>query len=179
MIVRMTDKKYPPVVVVDESDNEIGVAILSEVWQKGLYHRIVAVFVFDNQGRMLLQLRGPNVKVYPNCWDQAAGGHIDEGQSYEDAAMNELREELGLEIVTLTLMGTHRTNSKDGERIVNQFERVYKAEIPHDATLKPELSELTELRWFTPEEFKQLRTDMPDTFTPGLLYDVDHYFSEF
>jgi isopentenyldiphosphate isomerase len=164
---------------VDENDNEIGVAMLPEVWQKGLYHRIVAVFVFDDRGRMLLQLRGPDVKAYPNHWDQAAGGHVDEGQSYQDAAMNELAEELGLEGITLAVMGTHRTNDKDGERIVNQFERVYKAEIHHDTTLKPELSELTELRWFTSEEFKQLRTDQPDTFTPGLLYDMDYYFPEF
>lgn len=45
--------------------------MLAEVWQKGL-HRIASVFVEDDQGRMLLQRRGPNVKVYPNCWDQAA-----------------------------------------------------------------------------------------------------------
>jgi isopentenyldiphosphate isomerase len=142
----ISDAKYPPVVVVDENDNETGVAMLSDVWQKGLYHRIVAVFVFDDHGRMLLQLRGPNVKAYPNCWDQAAGGHVDEGQSYEDAAVNELEEELGLKDITLTLMGTHRTNDKYGERIINQFERVYKTEVHHDIQLKPELSELTELR---------------------------------
>lgn len=175
----MTNKKYPPVVVVDENDNEIGTAMLSEIWQKGLYHRIVAVFVFDEQGRMLLQLRGLNVKAYPICWDQAADGHVDEGQSYEDAAANELEEELGLKDITLTVMGTHRTNDKDGERIVNQFERVYKVEVPHDIQLKPELSELAELRWFTSKELKQLITKKPDTFTTGLLYDINRYFPEF
>jgi len=175
----MPDEKYPLVVVVDKNDIEIGSAMLAEVWQKGLYHRIVAVFVFDDLGRMLLQLRSPSVKTYPNHRHQAAGGHVDEGQSYDDAAMNELVEELGIEDIALTTMGTHRTNEKDGERIVNQFERVYKAEIQHDATFKPELSELTELRWFTPEEFKQFRADRTDIFTPGLLYDIDHYFPEF
>ncbi len=57
----MTDqtKKYPPVIVVDENDHEIGSAMLAEVWQKGLYHRGVSIFVLDDQGRMLLQLRSP------------------------------------------------------------------------------------------------------------------------
>lgn len=67
--------------------------MLAEVWQKGL-HRIASVFVEDDQGRMLLQRRGPNVKVYPNCWDQAAGGHVDEGFTYEQTAANELAEAL-------------------------------------------------------------------------------------
>lgn len=65
-------KIYPPVVVVDENDNEIGSAPLAEVWKKGLYHRIVSVFVQDDKGRMLLQKRGADAKIYPNCWDQAA-----------------------------------------------------------------------------------------------------------
>lgn len=37
----MTDNgKYPQVVVTDENDNVVGSAMLDEVWQKGLYHRI-------------------------------------------------------------------------------------------------------------------------------------------
>jgi isopentenyldiphosphate isomerase len=127
---------YPPVVVVDENDNEIGSAPLAEVWQKGLYHRIVAVFIEDDQGRMLLQLRGPNVSVYPNCWDQAAGGHVDEGQSYDQAAINELAEEIGLHNVALTTLGTYRSSRQDGECIINQFERVYLVRVPHDVVLQ-------------------------------------------
>jgi isopentenyl-diphosphate Delta-isomerase len=175
----MPDIKYPPVVIVDENDNEIGTAMLAEAWQQGLYHRVVAIFVTDDKGRMLLQLRSPNVKVYPNHWDQAAGGHVDEGQSYEVAAANELTEELGLHNVTLTEMGTYRSNAQDGDRIINQFERVYKAEVTHDTNLEPEGSEVTTLKWFTASELKTLFSQQSDKFTPGLLYDIQHYFPEF
>jgi len=50
----MAQIKYPPVVVVDKEDNEIGTAMLSEVWQKGLYHRIASIYVLDDDGRILL-----------------------------------------------------------------------------------------------------------------------------
>lgn len=60
--------KYPPVIVVDEHDNEIGSTMLAEVWAKGLYHRIVSVFVQDEAGRLLLQLRAAHVKMFPGCW---------------------------------------------------------------------------------------------------------------
>lgn len=65
----MANAKYPPVVVVDKNDNEIGTAPLAEVWRKGLYHRIVSVFLVDDDGRMLLQRRAPGVRIYPNAWD--------------------------------------------------------------------------------------------------------------
>lgn len=167
----MTETKYPPVVIVDEDDNEIGTAMLDDARQQGLYHRIVAVFIIDDAGRMLLQLRSPNVKVYPNCWDQAAGGHVDVGQTYETAAVNELTEELGLHNIALTELGTYKSHTKEGGRIINQFERVYEAKVTHDTNLKPEESEVTALKWFTASELKALIAQQPNNFTPGLLYD--------
>jgi isopentenyl-diphosphate delta-isomerase len=167
---------YPPVVIVDEHDDEIGTAMLAEVWQQGLYHRIVSVFVQDDQGRMLLQLRSPNVAVYPNCWDQAAGGHVDEGQTYDQTAYNELLEETGIEGVEFAVLGTFRSNNKEGDRIINQFERVYLAHVPHDVALCPEAEEVSSLQWFTPEELKRQIAERPETFTSGLLYCLNHYF---
>jgi isopentenyl-diphosphate delta-isomerase len=169
---------YPPVVVVDENDNEVGVAPLAEVWQQGLYHRIVSVFVQDNHGRMLLQLRGPRVAVYPNCWDQAAGGHVDEGQTYDQAAQNELLQEVGLQNVELTELDTFRSHNKAGDRIINQFERVYLAHVAHDVALRPEAKEVSSLRWFTPAELKEQIATHPEAFTPGLLYCLNHYFPD-
>lgn len=172
-------KKYPPVVVVDENDNEVGVAPLTEVWQKGLYHRIVSVFVVDGQGGMLLQLRGPDVRVYPNCWDQAAGGHVDEGYDYDQAAAAEVAEELGLHDVALTVLGTYRSNNQEGDQIINQFERIYSVQVPHNTALVPQLEEVNKLQWFASAELKTLISQRPEDFTPGLLYGLREYFPEF
>lgn len=174
-------RKYPPVVIVNENDEEIGSAMLAEAWQKGLYHRIVAIFVEDDQGRMLLQLRSPRVGYYPNCWDQAAGGHVDEGHGYDQAAATELAEELGIPSGTaLTTLETLRTNEElsDG-RIVNRFERVYLAHLPHDIELKPEPEEVSKLQWFTPSELKVEVARDPQAFTPGLLRALDKHFPAF
>lgn len=170
-------KKYPPVVVVDENDTEIGAAMLAEAWEKGLYHRIVSVFVLDDQGRMLLQLRSSQVGIYPNCWDQAAGGHVDEGYSYDRAATMELAEELGLLDVHLETLGTFRSNEKfeDG-RILNRFERVYVARVSHDVVLKPAPEEVSKLQWFTPSELKAQLSRHHAKFTPGLLHGLRTYF---
>ncbi len=173
-------RKYPPVVVVDGNDNEIGSATLADVWQKGLYHRVVSNYVQDRQGRMLLQFRAPSVKVYPNCWDPAAGGHVDAGQTYDQAAAAELAEELGLYGVALKGLGTFRANNTlDDGRIVNQFERVYLAQVPYDVVLKPEAEEISKLQWFTSVELKTQIIQHPDNFTPGLLQGLAKYFPEY
>jgi isopentenyl-diphosphate delta-isomerase len=173
-------KKFPPVVVVDENDHEIGSAMLAEVWQKGLHHRGVSIFILDNNGRMLLQCRSSQAGIYPNCWDQAAGGHVDEGSSYDQTAVNELAEEAGLHNIPLKTLGTFRTHNElpDG-RIVNEFERVYEARVSHDVALKPEPEEVSELKWFTPTELKASIAQHPETFTPGLLYDLKRYYPDF
>jgi isopentenyl-diphosphate delta-isomerase len=176
----MVHPKHPLIVIVDENDNEIGSATLAKAWKSGLYHRIVSVFIKDGQGRMLLQLRSPNVKIYPNCWDQAAGGHVDEGQSYEQAARNEVAEELNLRDVTLRELGTFRSNNKlDDGRIINQFERVYLGQVSHDIILKPKLDEVKKIQWFTPFELKAEIAQKPEKFTPGLLYGLRNYFPDF
>lgn len=173
----MTHTKYPPVVIVDENDNEIGSAMLSEVWQKGLYHRVVAVFVEDSKNRILLQLRGSNVGIYPNCWDQAAGGHVDEKNSYKQAAIDELKEELGISNAMLKLLGTFRSNNKLGDgRIINQFERVYLVKVPYDIDIKIEKKEIDKVEWFTVEELITLATNIPNQLTPGLLYCLRKYY---
>jgi isopentenyl-diphosphate Delta-isomerase len=175
---RTASKKFPPVVVVDDNDNEIGSAMLAEVWQKGLYHRVVCIFITDDRGRMLLQLRGPHVGVYPNCWDQAAGGHVDEGFSYDQAATMEVAEEVGLHDVVLTVLGTHRFNTRDRDHVINQFERVYLAQLAHDTVLKSDPEEVNKLQWFTSSELKERKAQHAESFTPGLLHALDKYFPD-
>ncbi len=167
---------YPPVIVVDENDNEVGSAMLAEVWKKGLYHRIVSIFVEDDRGRMLLQQRGPSMKLFPGRWDQAAGGHVDEGHDYDQAATLELAEEIGLHDVALTAVATFPYHERFDGRIINQFVRVYSVKVPHDVVLQPEAKEVSKLQWFTLAELKAQVAKHPEDFTPGLLHDLRKFF---
>ena len=153
--------------------------MVPEVLKKGLYHRIASVFVQDDTGRMLLQLRGPDVKVYPNRWDQAAGGHVDKDSSYDRTAAAEVEEELGLRDVSLRPLATYRYNQQDGDHIINQFVRVYVAQVPHDIVLHREVAEVTKLQWFTPAELQAKVVQDSEAFTPGFLHELREYFPDF
>jgi isopentenyldiphosphate isomerase len=81
--------------VVDDKDEVIGKASRKEVYEKLFSHRIVHVIIFNNKGEMALQLRSRYTSFCPNHWGTPVGGHVQSGESYEQAALREFREELG------------------------------------------------------------------------------------
>lgn len=83
--------------VVDEEDNVIGQMAHEDIDKKLLPHRIVHVLIFDGEGKMVLQKRSANKSFCPLHWSTAVGGHVQSGEDYEDAAMREFKEELGVD----------------------------------------------------------------------------------
>ena len=55
-------------------------------------------------GRVLLVRRSPSARFYPDVWD-LFGGHVDGGESLEEALRREAREELGIEVLALRWLG--------------------------------------------------------------------------
>lgn len=86
-----------PLPVVDENDRQIGIMSRAQVHRLGLCHRAVHVCVMDGAGRLWLQRRSLAKDTFPGWWDLSATGHVDPGESYDQAARRELREELGLD----------------------------------------------------------------------------------
>lgn len=82
--------------VVDEQDRVLRQATRAEVHKNDWWHRAVHIWLFDAEGRLLLQMRSPHKDQYPSTWTSSASGHVDAGEGYETAARRELGEELGL-----------------------------------------------------------------------------------
>ena len=75
-----------------------------------LMHRTVHVVVETGAG-LLLQRRGFDKDKGAGLWDSACAGHVEPGETYLQAAIRELEEELGLSAEP-TFVGTCRV---DGE----------------------------------------------------------------
>lgn len=118
----------------------------------GLVHRVAAGLLVAD-GRVLLGHRHPRRPHYPDCWD-AVGGHIEPGESPEQALVRECREEIG---VTVT-----RAHAADVEAISDDLELhafVVDRWEGTPANLAPE--EHDDLAWFGPEELACLRLAHP------------------
>ncbi|MEM7787978.1 MAG: isopentenyl-diphosphate Delta-isomerase, partial [Bacteroidota bacterium] len=101
------------VVLVDADDREVGTADKLAVHRDGRLHRAVSVFLFDGDGRWLLQRRADGKYHSPGLWSNTACTHPRPGELPVDAASRRLEEEMGVRCL-----------------LQPAFTRVYRAELP-------------------------------------------------
>jgi len=167
---------HAQIVVVDENDQPIGIFPKQEVWAKGLLHRIVRVMLEDEHGNLLLQKRSMQMDTAPGCWDHAAAGHVDAGEDYEPAAYRELMEELGIGDVKLEEVAKYRTSTTNyGGKKLNRFNKLFRGHLPH-RTMHMHNDEVTEVRWFSLAQVKDLIHDHPDQVTDGIKQVIKEYY---
>ncbi|WP_406257029.1 NUDIX domain-containing protein [Streptomyces nigra] len=82
--------------IVDERDRVIGRAPRGEAYARGLRHRCVFVEARDAEGRLFVHRRTPTKLVFPSHYDMFVGGVVGAGESYDEAALREAEEELGV-----------------------------------------------------------------------------------
>ncbi|OIJ66344.1 NUDIX hydrolase [Streptomyces mangrovisoli] len=82
--------------IVDEHDRVVGRSPRGEAYAQGLRHRAVFVQARDAAGRLFVHRRTPVKLVFPSLYDMFVGGVVGAGESYDDAALREAEEELGV-----------------------------------------------------------------------------------
>ena len=88
--------------VIDELGSVTGeIVTRDQAHQKGLFHRASHMWIFRKKNgkyQVLLQERSATSEVFPSCFDISSAGHVLAGENYEQAAIREIKEELGLDI---------------------------------------------------------------------------------
>lgn len=83
--------------LVDPQGHVIGSATRAECHSGSrLLHPVVHLHVFNPQGAIYLQKRSASKRIQPGRWDTSVGGHVDLGETIEQALRREVREEIGL-----------------------------------------------------------------------------------
>ncbi|MET8741443.1 NUDIX domain-containing protein [Streptomyces sp. NPDC004728] len=82
--------------IVDENDVVVGQAPRGEATARGLRHRCAFIEVRDAEGRLFVHRRTPGKLVFPSRYDMFVGGVVGAGESYDEAALREAEEELGV-----------------------------------------------------------------------------------
>lgn len=88
---------YSNVILVDEQDNECGQAEKMKAHREGLLHRAFSIFIFNQNGEMLLQQRASHKYHSGGLWTNACCSHPSPGETTEAAAYRRLKEEMGFQ----------------------------------------------------------------------------------
>jgi isopentenyl-diphosphate delta-isomerase len=157
---------------VDENDNIIGERLKSECHREGLWHRVAVVFVFNKDGELLIQKRGPNVRR-PNLLTSSAAGHLHKGESYEEGAKRELFEELGIQAEVRFLGKLTIEEDYPNNEIEREYHALYICN--YDGKIKIQEDELTGAQFYPLNKLKEMINENKDQFTFGFLEEFRHY----
>lgn len=150
--------------VVDDRDCVLGQRSRREVHQLGLKHRAVHVLVWNSRGELFLQKRSMKKDCSPGTWDSSASGHLQPGEPYDQCAMREVQEELGL---TLPAPPEPLFKIEACADTGQEFVWVYRCANEGPFNLDPE--EIETGGWFRPERITQWIADKPREFAGGFV----------
>lgn len=155
--------------VVDEEGNILRSATRGECHNESKWlHPVVHLHVFNSQGELYLQKRPAWKDIQPDKWDTAVGGHVDLGESVEQALRREVREELGIIDFTPQAV-THYVFESARER-----ELVFVYKTTYDGPIQPS-EELDGGRFWTIDEIRE--TIGKGVFTPNFEGEVNKVIS--
>ena len=145
--------------LVDENDKIIG-KIKDDESVSAKKLRFINIFIIDKNNKIVVPKRSGNRKIFPNCFDFSVGGHVNSGETYEQAAYRELKEELDIEQENLLEIGYFNPYINN----VNTFSKLYLLKYNKkienydkdgiDTIFYMTIDEISELLKKEPEKFK-------------------------
>lgn len=164
--------EHPLIQIVDEADRPIRGGTMDDAQMNGLWHRVARIMVYcESTDEYLIQKVAPNEYYKGGLWCESASGHVDEGESYAQATLRELAEEMGVSIEETSIAEIDRYQTdrlviiKGSERIFRRFHVLYLVRLKN----KPDVQindDVAEFRWTNIEELCQL--DASGLVTDGL-----------
>ena len=158
--------------LVDEQDRVIGRKARRRIYARGLTgFRVMNAFVRNRAGQLWIPRRAPGKALFPGALDVSVGGHVQSGESYEEAFRRECLEEIRVDPADapwrmLGALSPHRHG-------VSAFMRVY--EVALDASPDYSRGDFSEWFWLEPREALE-RIRWGDPTKGDLLLLLNHFY---
>lgn len=154
--------------IVNEKDEVVGKDFKSQKLEKDFISRVIAVFLRGSEGKFLMCKRAPHKDDAPNLWDLAVCGNVESGETYEEAAKRELKEELGISCELELLDKFYEETEATGGRVLKVFCGVFLGKTDEEPKLSEELTEYKKM------SFMEIEAELaanPEKFCHGFRND--------
>ena len=161
--------------VLDSDGNKTGQAKdKKQIYQDGDFHRTVHIWIINSNNEILVQKRNPKKSTFPGLWAISVAGHVRSGETSEEAALRELKEEIGqkLKKEDLKYLFTVKRNQPIKDLIINTIDDVYLVKLDIDVeNTKLQFSELTDIKYVYYEYLEQIFKNNDEDYVP---YTEEH-----
>lgn len=112
------------VILVDDSDNQIGLMPKTEAHKKALLHRAISVFICNTKGEWLLQRRALDKYHSGGLWTNSCCSHPLPNETSIEAANRRLMQEMGMKCSLNEIFSFTYIEPLDNELTENEFDHV-------------------------------------------------------
>jgi len=141
------------VILVDERDREVGSSEKLRAHLTGALHRAFSVFVFDGEGRLLLQKRASGKYHSGGLWSNTACGHPRPGEATAAAARRRLREEMNFDCELREEFSFLYRAELEGGLVEHEYDHVFAGTFAGRPS--PDPAEVEDWEWVAIEELRR------------------------
>jgi len=155
--------------VVDENDTLIKSEERKVVHSSTQWHRGIHVFVYKKE-KLLVQKRSPTKDKYPNRYDCSLSAQVSYGEGYEETAIRELEEELGIRNAELKpILRFRMPYGRKDYHVCKLFRCNY------DGEIKPN-EEVSKIVFFEIDKLRRIINEKPKMLTPWFVEILKWHF---
>lgn len=152
-------------ILVNDNDEVIGYKNRSELLDSDRW-RICSVLLVNDKREVLITQRAANKRHSPLKWGPSCAGTLSKGESYEECAVRELEEELGVTTDDIRVLLYDRYEGYNGSK---RYCKTFVTEC--DWTLDKfvvQKEEVESLEWVGIDELKKRFLEKPENFVSGV-----------
>lgn len=162
------------VVLVDEYDNQVGLMPKMEAHEKAILHRAFSVFVFNDQGELMLQQRAATKYHSPLLWTNTCCSHQRDGETSLAAGKRRLQEEMGFVCDLTEVFQFVYKAPFDNGLTEYELDHVMIGTYNGEPNVNPE--EVASHKWMPLEDVKNDMEDNPQQYTAWFKIIFKEYY---
>jgi isopentenyldiphosphate isomerase len=125
------------------------------------WHATTAIHVVNKKGELLCSKRSLKLDQKPGCWQTCFGGHVNAGQTYEEGALKELKEESGIEASLNELIYIDDYKSLENKHFGKAFTYILEGGLEN---INFTDGEVTEVKWIDMAKAWQEKLENPENW---------------